>query len=129
MSGPCREPRSDYSPSVLRGRIAASVLAAMATAVMAVPAHATSGGSQAVAASRAVADEGGGTGGSKIGDPPFTGPIDPCTESTCQQAPEAPAALLYPAAGFASVLAFVALERRRRSRRRRAASFLAGDRG
>jgi hypothetical protein len=60
---------------------------------------------------------------SPIGNPnyPRVHGRDPCTVKNkippwCQQAPEAPAGLLYPAAAGAALTLFFVLERRRRSR-------------
>ena len=86
---------------MLRARIAASVLVATVAAVFAAaPALATTSSAQKTSAAQVRAD-------------------DPCEgehKVRCQQLPEAPNPLLYPAAGTAALILFVAFERRRRKR-------------
>jgi hypothetical protein len=94
---------------MLRGRIAASVLAAAVVASPAAPALAATHGAHVVAASRARADD----------TPTNPDPCPPIDKGFCQQVPEAPNPLLYPAAGSAALILFLALERRRRNRNNR----------
>jgi hypothetical protein len=89
--------------------MAASVLAAVAVASPAAPALATTQRAHVVAASHARADD----------TPTNPDPCPPNDKGFCQQAPEAPNALLYPAAGSAALILFLALERRRRNRSNR----------
>jgi hypothetical protein len=91
---------------MLRGRVGAAVLAAILVAAPAAPAVASGARTRVAATPRVLADE----------PPPNPDPCSPQDKGFCQQAPEAPSALLYPAAGFTALILFLALERRRRNR-------------